>query len=279
MCIAIYKPVGVDISDEVLKNCFDNNDDGCGFAYVNTSHTGKRKIKIKKTLDYDIFLRQYKRALKADPNSPFLIHFRIKSAGPINKENCHPFKIDNEHAFIHNGTISGVGKDKDLSDTILFNQKIFQKLEGDWVSNEAIKMLIEDMITFSKMVVLTLDGDVQIYNEGKGNWKDGAWYSNTSYKPKVKYTPQPYYKDYNHGHYAMKRCDCCNKYKAEMYMSFFCDRGDMLTYCWSCSQDLMEQGRLLASDEIDKELFEMYEYSVKDFVHKEYEYGFDYLDY
>ncbi len=34
MCIAIVKPQGTEISDEYLKNCFENNNDGAGIAYA-----------------------------------------------------------------------------------------------------------------------------------------------------------------------------------------------------------------------------------------------------
>ena len=33
MCIAIVKPAGTVISEDVLKQCFENNPDGAGFAY------------------------------------------------------------------------------------------------------------------------------------------------------------------------------------------------------------------------------------------------------
>ena len=34
MCIAIGKPIGVDVpNDEILTNCFNNNPDGAGFAF------------------------------------------------------------------------------------------------------------------------------------------------------------------------------------------------------------------------------------------------------
>lgn len=187
MCIAIYKPAGVTLSKELLKTCFENNDDGCGFAYINESHTGIRKIFIKKTLDFEIFWRQYLRATKVNHDSPFLIHFRIKTHGPVDRDNCHPFMVDDEVAFIHNGIISGVGSDKKKSDTRLFNEKVLQKLPVGWENNEAIKVLVEDFILRSKLVTLDIDGNVQIFNEDLGGWSEGCWFSNDSWKPRKPY--------------------------------------------------------------------------------------------
>lgn len=187
MCIAIYTPAGKVLPRTTLETCFENNDDGCGFAYINTSHTEVKKIFVKKTLDFEIFYRQYQRATRVNPDSPFLIHFRIKTHGTISKENCHPFMVQDDLVFIHNGMISGVGYDKEKSDTRLFNEKILQQLPEGWQFNEAVQTLIEDFINASKLVTMDVEGDIQIFNEQKGNWVDGCWYSNTSYKPRSTY--------------------------------------------------------------------------------------------
>ena len=190
MCIAIVKMPGEnDISKQVLENCAENNPDGCGFAYINTDYHGVSRLKTWKGMDFNDFYHQYNRAKNISPESPFLIHFRIKTHGDIDTDNCHPFNIDNDKVFIHNGIITGVGTDVHKSDTQLFNEKILKGLPDDWFYNESIKTLIEDFIGFSKLAVLTIDGDVDIFNEEKGTWIGGNWFSNTSYKKRVKYTP------------------------------------------------------------------------------------------
>jgi glutamine amidotransferase len=205
MCIAIYKPEEKRISEETLKECFKNNSDGCGFAYISESYTGHRKIKIKKSMTFEGFLKQYRRAIKVQPDSPFLIHFRIKTHGEISTYNCHPFRIDNEHVFIHNGILKDVtpkGKD---SDTQAFNKEVLQGLPKGWMRSEAISKLIESFISTNKIVVMNIDGDVRFYNEAAGNWKDGVWYSNTSYKPRRSYS---YYR-YSNTNY---KCDSCGTF-------------------------------------------------------------------
>ena len=184
MCIAIYKPANKRISKEILKNCFDNNDDGAGFAYINTDFHGVKRLKIKKYMKFDLFYKQYKRAQSIAPESPFIIHFRVGTHGEKSTFNCHPFYVDKNIAFIHNGIISGVGFDKRKSDTQLFNELVLQELPKGWEKNKAIGTLIEDFIGSSKLVTLNIKGEVTIFNSSKGEWVDECWYSNASYKPR-----------------------------------------------------------------------------------------------
>lgn len=256
MCIAIYKPSDKEISKETLKSCFTSNRDGCGFAYINTDYLGKKKIIIKKSLDFETFYRQYQRAQRLNPESPFLIHFRIKTHGTVSKFNCHPFKIDENHAFIHNGVISGVGTDYIKSDTQLFNDKILKKLPEGWTKRSEITLLIEEMIAHSKVVVLNLEGDVQIYNESKGNWKDGIWYSNYSYKtykapttPKYPYRSQTTY---------WKQCDECDKTFKSTALNYFCDEDDFKKLCAVCTSKQIKDELVLGSDTITQAIYDMW---------------------
>lgn len=194
MCIAIVKPVGTDISRDILENCAENNPDGCGFAYINVDNQGKRRLKTRKAMDFDSFYEKYEKAIEQNPESPFLIHFRIKTHGKIDLANCHPFQVDAEHVFIHNGTISGLKKEDDMSDTRVFNRDMLRILPKDWNKNSGIKSLIEEFIGYSKLAVLNLDGEVNIYNEQKGYWIGEVWYSNKSYEKKV-----PVKSTYNYG--------------------------------------------------------------------------------
>ena len=54
MCIAIAKPIGVDIpNDDILTNCFHNNPDGAGFAFNHNNEVIIRKgyMTLKDFLD------------------------------------------------------------------------------------------------------------------------------------------------------------------------------------------------------------------------------------
>lgn len=185
MCIALFVKPGAEISDEVLKTCYINNDDGCGFAYVSREN----KVVVNKTMNFDTFLADFREAQAESTHSPFLVHFRIATHGTVDEFNCHPFFVDEDTAFIHNGVIHGIPTDHLKSDTQMFNELILQGLPEGWEFNLSIKPLIEDFIGYSKLVVLKSDCTWNIFNEKKGEWntEKDIWYSNTSYKPRVRY--------------------------------------------------------------------------------------------
>lgn len=180
MCIAIYKPEGKVLSQTTLKECYDNNPDGAGFMYAED-----KKLHIQKGFfSYDSFYKAYKQ----HENKQAVLHFRIKTHGKIDTTNCHPFAVNSSLAFVHNGVISGFG-DANHSDTIGFNHGVLQPLVNKWgnlaLFQDPIIDLIEGRIGYSKLIFLDRHGNHKIMNEGKGQWDDGVWYSNNSYKPYV----------------------------------------------------------------------------------------------
>lgn len=180
MCIAIYKPKGKVLSQDTLKECYNFNPDGAGFMYAQD-----KKLHIEKGFfSYDSFYQAYQK----HETKQTVIHFRIKTHGKIDTTNCHPFAINNSIGFVHNGIISGFG-DTNHSDTFGFNNEILQPLVHKWgnlaLFQDPIINLIEGRIGFSKLVFLDRHGNHKIMNESKGEWDDGVWYSNNSYKPYV----------------------------------------------------------------------------------------------
>jgi glutamine amidotransferase len=180
MCIAIYKPKNKTITEATLAECFRSNRDGAGFMYVEN-----KQVHIEKGF---FTFNEFYEAYKPHENKQCLIHFRIKTHGPVAAENCHPFEVNQSLGFIHNGIINGYGS-ADASDTRDFNAKILQPLVAKWgnlsLFQPAVKSLIESRIGYSKLVFLDRHGNVNIFNEGKGIWEDGVWYSNSSFRPYV----------------------------------------------------------------------------------------------
>lgn len=269
MCIAIYKPAGVTLSKDLLKNCAEANRDGCGFTYINESYTGVRKLFIKKSLDFETFYAQYERATRVNNDSPFLVHFRIKTHGNTDKANCHPFMIDNDSVFIHNGIISGVGFDADKSDTRLFNEKVLQVLPSGWESNEAIRLMVGEFIGQSKIVTMNVEGDVQIINEEKGHWHNKCWFSNSSY---VKRAPikkgvvgggtargnnMPYHRTYTIESYD--RCSTCGIYNkiTEMH-PYRIFSGVYEAYCSKCVDEALRVSYVYTEDKCTHDTFIRY---------------------
>tara|TARA_R110002074_G_scaffold177148_2_gene340745 strand:+ start:1779 stop:2639 length:861 start_codon:yes stop_codon:yes gene_type:complete len=192
MCIAIMKSAKKKITKATLQRCYDANPDGAGFMYAEN-----KELNVQKGFfTFKEFYKEY----KPHENKQVLLHFRIKTHGKIDKNNCHPFLVNNSLGFIHNGIITGYGDDKQ-SDTIDFNKSILQKIVAKHGNNslfdDPMVELIENVIGYSKLVFLDRHGNYKIMNEGKGEWKNGIWYSNSSYK---KPEPIRYLPNYSRGY-------------------------------------------------------------------------------
>ncbi|MCQ2449780.1 MAG: hypothetical protein MJ132_06295 [Clostridia bacterium] len=197
MCIAIYSLKGNPVpSDEILKTCFRNNEDGAGFAF----NTDNGQVRIEKGfMKFDDFLKAFHKFDKRFDfkNRGVLIHFRITTHGGTNKSCCHPFPIsENEkalkktslqssYAAIHNGIIrltsDTADKRKGMSDTMVFVEQYLSKIATNkgWFNNAQNFKLIYDLID-SKMAVLNGKGEIHA-TEGFAKGEDGNYYSNTSY--------------------------------------------------------------------------------------------------
>ena len=192
MCIAIYKPAGIDIPKETLIQCNRANNDGAGMAY-----SIGRGMRIRKGyFNFEDFYAEY----LEHKDKQMLIHFRIATHGKIEKENCHPFFVTKNLAFIHNGIISHHGGNKDISDTRDFNYKILRPMVKQFgegiIFKKEFRHLIEQYIGYSKLSFLHADGRVSIANALKGEWSNGVWYSNSSYRPYIPPVRTTEYDDY-----------------------------------------------------------------------------------
>lgn len=178
MCIAILNtPEGGLISREVLQQCWDSNRDGAGFVF---SMDGTLEV-FKELKKFKRFYVAYELARVAYPQANFIIHFRIKTHGLVNKDNCHPFVIDETCAFAHNGMVEGFGV-KEKSDTVDFMEKVLRKLPVGFLEMEGIRRLIRKSTGWSKFVFLNSDNTYRIINEEGGKWDEKNWYSNETYK-------------------------------------------------------------------------------------------------
>jgi len=184
MCIAILNTKGT-LPKEYIQNSWDNNYHGAGFAYSD----GTRIVVHKQDKDVDSFYNKYKKARKKYPNSNFLIHFRISTHGTISIDNLHPFVINDNVAFIHNGMVDLEGHthaDK-RSDTRYLCEEILANLPDGWMHSVGIQRFLENIAGWSKFVMLDVDDKYVIINEDEGHWFEGNWYSNNSYKQVNRY--------------------------------------------------------------------------------------------
>ena len=215
MCLLIGTKEGVQIPKKHLQNAFKSNRDGVGYSFNRNNVLVTKKFRNEKK-----FLKQYEIDFKKNLESKFIVHFRLATDGTNQGTiNVHPFNVNKDLVFAHNGIISNVGEDKVLSDTQLFNRDILQHLQSNFLSYKANRHLIENFIGSSKLVFLDNKNKMTIINEGLGHWKDEIWYSNASYQSRNQ-------KGYNSiygcsiGSYGgitnfydskSKRCECCDE--------------------------------------------------------------------
>jgi glutamine amidotransferase len=179
MCIIILNPANAPaISRETFNTCQERNPDGTGILYIR-----KNRLVIDRTLDdHDRIFRLYKKIKKSNPDSPIVLHFRIATHGGINLQNCHPFRVNRNLAFAHNGIIPItplVGK----SDTVTYNETVLKlKNPKFYLNRQDQSDVARDIGNGSKIVFLDSDGKSVIINEQAGQWHNGNWFSNGSYK-------------------------------------------------------------------------------------------------
>ena len=185
MCLAIYKPANVTIDElDYLKAGYKNNSHGAGFAWLH-----KSRLYIKKGyFNYNDFLDAYLATIEKYNNPAMLIHFRLASLGLLSKENCHPFRIDKNCVFIHNGTFlqeAFYDKDQLKSDTQLVNERVLQPLQEKHYdiinSQDAIRVIKRVAGARNKLIFLNSNNEHLIINENNGFWDNGVWYSNQGY--------------------------------------------------------------------------------------------------
>jgi predicted glutamine amidotransferase len=177
MCIAILNEKGI-LTKEILSNSWENNDQGAGLLY---NHNGK--LITFKTYNKKEFIKTYFK-VRSNIKTKIVLHFRIATSGFEQFTNLHPFLVNDNLGFVHNGVISGLGNNKH-SDTYQFNEML-KKLKPDFLTCQTTVKLIQSFIGSSKLIFLNKDDSHHIINENLGQWIEGNWYSNDSHK-KVEY--------------------------------------------------------------------------------------------
>lgn len=177
MCIIVYKPAGKEADIDILEHCWDENPDGAGYMYAEDGHL----VINKGYFEFDKFKEAIEPHIGKGKN--LLMHFRIATSGYVDTINCHPFIINENLAFMHNGHITkSYDAKSDFSDTLLFCKEILRGMSKHFYKNPAELYLIEKYIGTSKLAFMTNRGRVTIVNRDAGESEGGIWYSNEYYK-------------------------------------------------------------------------------------------------
>ena len=91
MCVAIYKPEGIQVTKRDMLKCFQSNPDGAGFSYIDNG-----VAKIEKGF---FTFKQFWTAFRVHMNKEAVIHFRWATHGTTDADNCHPFVLTNGGSY------------------------------------------------------------------------------------------------------------------------------------------------------------------------------------
>lgn len=200
MCVIAFSPKGTDIpSVQQIKQMWQHNPDGAGYAYVNK----KGKVVYKKGFMSLSELLSELQAPERFKNTNFALHFRIGTSGKNDQATCHPFPISNnfgdlrktegesDSVLFHNGILSKGGVSdplaSDTQDFVIAMYPLFRKYN----SSKARDFFIEELIEGSRLLVLYKNNAFKMF----GKWeKDGdIWVSNLNYKYSYSWYGSGYY--------------------------------------------------------------------------------------
>ena len=237
MCIIFSKPAGIEFPDILtLRNCWEKNPHGAGYAVAYGGHVYIRKGFMTwedfiEAIDFDRLVEH-----------SCVFHFRFATHGSRSAGNCHPFpvsgslrreKVRTDVAIAHNGIVRGVDiTKKDYSDTMTYIEQTIRpfwarcKEQGHqhmYLAKKNRDTLLKE--TNSKWSFLF--GDGKIVNVGKGVKCDGIWYSNSGFKDVAVTWRFPDKKRqvvevdaFQESHWEM---DCVEYYKAKQFAAGYCD--------------------------------------------------------
>lgn len=199
MCVMCKLEAGAEFDPQFIWVYAKENPHGFGFMWPE-----KGRVKTYNSMaDADKAKEYFQKFL--DAKVDFAFHCRLASVGAKNLQNTHPVKIlsiddgDPKDVYMmHNGTFSGVGGEKDMSDTYnlatYYLAPLFKKYPDIYL-NEDFTDLLDTLIVSSKLILLDSDSNWVIINECLGQFygeEDKVWISNKN-KPSTTYVEKTTY--------------------------------------------------------------------------------------
>lgn len=205
MCVIAFSPKGVDIpTEKQIRDMWEHNPDGAGYAYVNK----KGKVVFRKGfMKLDDLLKDLE-APERFKTTNFAIHFRIGTSGENDRATCHPFPISNnfgelrktegetDSVLFHNGILSEGGLASplasDTQDFVIAMAPLLQKYNR----SKTRDFFIEELTKGNRLLILYKNNAFKMF----GDWqKDGdLWVSNLSYKYDYQWYGSGYYGWHNY---------------------------------------------------------------------------------
>lgn len=178
MCILIHHTPETTFTEEVLRDFYTNNSDGFGACWGD----GEKVHVLKHVGSVEDIITLYNDHVKG---KECIIHFRMKTHGDIDYENCHPYHITDNLWLAHNGILStGNVADITKSDTWHYIRNyirpMVEKYGEDALFDPQIQQFLGSHIgTGNKFGIVHSDGRIAVINRGQGVNHFNAWLSNT----------------------------------------------------------------------------------------------------
>lgn len=163
-------------TEGLIDDIFFNNADGLGVMYV----TSKQQVKVVKRLPLNA--EAARQIVAALPNDDRMVamHWRMRTHGDIDLENCHPYQINGASWMMHNGVLkTGNAKDKTKSDTWHFARDFLAEMSPDALHDPGVLYLLGKFIDNNRFAIMSADGRLSVVNEEQGIEHEDVWYSNT----------------------------------------------------------------------------------------------------
>lgn len=184
MCLLMEINPESKFSDKFLAGVYAKNSDGLGVMWAEDDSLKFHKILPKTAAEAIEFFRTHAEGKKC------CVHWRMKTHGNIDIENCHPYPVfgfEEEHhhpmLLMHNGVLSsGNAKDATKSDTWHFIRDFLRPLldkHPDVAFNPKFIDMLGKYIGSNRFALMDYTGRVAIVNRQQGVTYEGSWLSNT----------------------------------------------------------------------------------------------------
>ena len=159
----------------VLESTFCANPDGLGVMYYHSGELHVQRV-LPRSLDE---ARAFLKALP-DGDGPVACHWRMRTHGHIDLENCHPYEVKPGVYLAHNGILhTGNDADPSKSDTWHFIRRYLAHLPVDVLHDPAFGEMLGGFIRNNRFAIMSEDGRLTVINRNQGVETHGVWFSNT----------------------------------------------------------------------------------------------------
>ena len=181
MCMLIFHPKDAEpFARSEFADFHRRNPHGFGAAWIGAADGELRYAKGLETLD-----AQWERyqELRETSTGDLVLHWRLRTSGPVAPAQCHPFVANDTTLVFHNGILSWRST-AELSDTQCFIadhlEPALRKRRSGKVTKKLHKSLAAKIGSGNKLALWTAgEKRPRIVGEYRGLWHRGRWYSNT----------------------------------------------------------------------------------------------------